>query len=120
MAWYFTLDLHITKNWEEVVKAFITQYEYNQKLDVTFRDLKTTMQEYKESFAEFLICWRNKATKMVQRLYEKDQVRLVIKNLQPIYQEKLMFQAINIFPELFDVGTRIEDALRDGMIKRED
>ena len=34
LAWYFTLDLHITKNWEEVVKAFISQYEYNKELDV--------------------------------------------------------------------------------------
>ena len=48
---------------------------------------------------------------MVQRPTEKDQVRIVIKNLQPVYQEKLMFQSINTFIELFDVGTRIEDTI---------
>ena len=59
--------------------------------------------------------------KIVQRRpTKKDQVRLVIKNLQPIYQEKLIFRAINTFAELFDVGTKIEDALMDGMIKREE
>ena len=120
LAWYFTLDVHVTKSWEGVVKAFVVQYEYNQELDITIRDLETTRQEYKESFAGFLTRWRNKAAKMVQRPSEKDQVRLVIKNLQPVYQEKMMFQALNTFSELFDVGTRIEDAIRDGVLKRED
>ena len=31
-----------------------------------------------------------------------------------------MFQSINTFIELFDVGTRLEDAVREGKIKRED
>ena len=57
---------------------------------------------------------------MVQRPSEKDQERLVIKNLQLIYQEKLMFQAINTFVELFGVGTRIEVALSDRIIKIEE
>ena len=54
LSWYFTLEPYKTRVWEEVVKAFITQYEYNQGLDVTVRDLEMTRQEYKESFAEFL------------------------------------------------------------------
>ena len=54
LLWYFTLDTHKSRNWEEVVKAFITQYEYNQELDVIIRDLETTRQEFKESFMEFL------------------------------------------------------------------
>ena len=49
---------------------------------------------------------------MVQRPIEKDKVRIVIKNLQSIYQEKLMFQSMNTFVELFVVGTRIEDVIR--------
>ena len=61
-----TLDTYKAKNWEEVIKAFVAQYEYNQELDVTIRDLETTRQEQRESFAGFLTRWRNKAAKMVQ------------------------------------------------------
>ena len=57
---------------------------------------------------------------MVQRSVEKDQVRIVIENLQLVCQEKLMFQSINSFAELFDVGTRIENALKEGKIKCKD
>ena len=61
LSWYFTLDMHKARNWKEVVKGFITPYEYSQELDVTIRDLETTRQDLKESFAEFLTRWRNKA-----------------------------------------------------------
>ena len=91
IAWYFTLDTHETQIWKEEVKAFITQYKYNQKLDVTVRDLETIKYEHKESFAEFLSYWRNKAVKMLQKPSKKELVRIVIKNLQSMYQEKLMF-----------------------------
>ena len=57
---------------------------------------------------------------MTQRPPKKEQVRIVVKNLQPVYQVKLMFQSINSFAELFDVGTRIEDATREGKIKKEE
>ena len=57
---------------------------------------------------------------MTQRPLEKEQVRMVVKNLQPVYQEKLMFQSINTFAELFDVETRIEDAIREDKIKKEE
>ena len=38
-VWSFSLDTHKTRNWEEVIKAFVTKYEYNEELDVTIKDL---------------------------------------------------------------------------------
>ena len=73
------------------MKAFVTQYEYNLEFDVTIRDLETTRQEYKESFARFLTRWREKVSKMINRPNEKEQVRMIIKNMQPEYLEKLGF-----------------------------
>ena len=54
LSWHFTMDTHKITNWEGVVKAFITQYEYIQQLNVTIKDLETTRQEFKESLVEFL------------------------------------------------------------------
>ena len=44
---------------------------------------------------------------------------MIIKNMQPEYFEKLEFQSISTFDQLFNIGTRIEDVIRDGKIKRE-
>ena len=76
LSWYFTLDTHKTMNWEEIVKAFITQYKYNQELEVTISDLETTRKEFKESLAKFLTRLRNKAAKIVQRPAEKIKLEL--------------------------------------------
>lgn len=82
----------------------MAQYEYNQDLDVTVRDLETTRQGNKESFAEYLSRWREKTAKMVQRPSEKDQIRMLI----------------NTFAKVFDMGTRIEEAVQEWVIKKEE
>ena len=85
-------------------------------MNVTIRDLETTRQNPNELFAVFLARWRNKVAQMIYRPNEKDQVRMLVKNLQPIYHDRLFYQSIPIFEELFEIGTRIEDAICDGRI----
>ena len=53
--------------------------------------------------------WRQKVAEMLERPAEKDQVRLLIKNLQPRYFDPLKYQAISTYAQLNDVGILIED-----------
>ena len=48
---------------------------------------------------------------MVNRPNEKDQINMIITNLLPAYNNKLLSSPINSFAELCDCGTRIEDAI---------
>ena len=54
------------------------------EVDITIRDLETTKQEPKESFSTFITKWRAKATQMMRRLTEEEQLAMVVKNLLPI------------------------------------
>ena len=45
---------------------------------------------------------------------------MLMKNLQLMYHDKLFYQSISTFEELFEIGTRIEDAVREGRIKKEE
>jgi hypothetical protein len=83
--WYYTLNLGQTKNWGELVKIFVDQFSYNTMIDVTLCDLETTCQRENETFFEFLVRWRAKASKMMNRPKEKDQVNMVMKGLLPVY-----------------------------------
>ena len=83
--WYYTLNVGQTKNWGELVEIFIDQFSYNTMIDVTLRGLETTHQRENETFFEFLVRWRAKASKMMYRPKEKDQVNMVMKGLLPIY-----------------------------------
>ena len=91
---------------------------YSTQLDVTTRELETTPQDAKEIFSTFLERWRAKDAKMTTRPTEKDQVRMVIKNLQPQLMKHLIVQPLNTFEKLFDVGIQVEDAIRNGFLEK--
>uniref|UniRef100_A0A2N9HL80 Retrotransposon gag domain-containing protein n=1 Tax=Fagus sylvatica TaxID=28930 RepID=A0A2N9HL80_FAGSY len=71
--WYYTLDMGKVKGWTELVNAFLTQFSFNTMIDIMLRDLDTTKQKERETFSEYLVRWREKASKMINRLGEKDQ-----------------------------------------------
>jgi hypothetical protein len=118
--WYYTLNVGQTKNWGELVEIFIDQFSYNTMIDVTLRDLETTRQRENETFSEFLVRWRAKALKMMNRPKEKDQVNMVMKGLLPVYYNRMFASPIMDFEQLCNSGMRIEDAIDNGQLdKRE-
>ncbi|KAH7843834.1 hypothetical protein Vadar_021227 [Vaccinium darrowii] len=98
---------------------FIKQYEYNVQLKVTTRELESIKMKEKESFAEFVKRWRAKAAQMTDRPSDKDQMRIITKNLQPdLAQYMVMAQAHN-FETYFEMGLSIEEAIRDDILEKD-
>ena len=83
-------------------------------IDVTLRDLETTKQGFNETFSEYMMRWKNKISRMVNRPNEKDQINMIIKNLLLAYNNRLLSPYINSFLELCDCDTRIEDDINTG------
>ena len=54
--WFLSLEDSKTRNWEDIMDAFVAQYNYNIQLDVTLRDLETTRQNSGKTFVDFLSC----------------------------------------------------------------
>ena len=116
--WYYNLDPSKTTVWNELVKLFVDQFIFNTMIDVTLRDLETTKQGVGETFFENISRWKNKASRMVNKPNEKDQINMIIKNLLPVYNSRLLSSPISSFGELCDCGTRIEDALKNGQLEK--
>ena len=53
------------------------------------RDLELTKQKSNESFSDFLTRFMNKVRLMKNKLAEKDQVRMVVRNVSPNLVERL-------------------------------
>ena len=87
-------------------------------IDLTLRDLKTTKQGIRETFSEYMTGWKNKASRMVNRPNEKDQINMIIKNFLPVYNSRLLSSPISSFGALCDCGTIIEDALNNGQLEK--
>ncbi|KAH7841178.1 hypothetical protein Vadar_026661 [Vaccinium darrowii] len=116
LQWLLSLDISKRQTWEEMVAAFIKQYEYNVQLKVTTRELESIKMKEKESFAEFVKRWRAKTAQMTDRPSDKDQMRIITKNLQPdLAQYMVTAQAHN-----FETGLSIEEALQSGVLKKGD
>ena len=108
MEWYYTLDVENTKVWKELINMFMKQFAYNTMVDVTFKDLETMQQNDNETFPEFQARWRAKAAKMMNRLAEKGQVNVEMKNLFPNY---------HVFEQSYNKGMGIEDTVHSGRIE---
>ena len=117
--WYYSLVPSKTKVWNELVELFVDQFIFNTLIDVTLkRDLETTKQGVGETFFKYTTRWKNKAFIMVNRPNEKDQINMIIKNMLPVYNSRLLSPPISSFRELCDCGIRIEDALNNGQLEK--
>ncbi|GMP26859.1 hypothetical protein CsSME_00003122 [Camellia sinensis var. sinensis] len=88
--WYAKLKDSIKRSWKEMAEAFIFQYSYSTQIEITTRDLEITRQELKEGFSDFVTHWRAKASMMTIRPVEKNQIRMVMRNLQTKLMQKMI------------------------------
>ncbi|GMQ11233.1 hypothetical protein CsSME_00053943 [Camellia sinensis var. sinensis] len=116
VIWYAKLEDSVKQNWEELAEAFITQYSYNTQIEVTTRDLEATRQEPNESFVAFVTKWRAKAAMMTNRPLEKDQIRMIVRNLHGKMLQKMIVLPLFTFNDLHEIGVQIEDAIKQGII----
>ena len=84
-------------------------------IDVTLRDLETTIGE---TFSKYTTRLKTKASRMVNRPNEKHQINMIIKNLLPTYNNRILSSPISSFGELCDYGTRIEDAINKKQLEK--
>ena len=104
LKWFLNVEDTRTRNWKDICREFHNQYKYNI-LDVTRRDLETTKQEPKESFSAFITQWRAKATQMITRPSEEEQIQMVVKNLLYIFHKHLLSQYFPNFKALVIAST---------------
>ena len=114
--WYYNLSPSKTKVWNDLVDLFVDQFIFNTVIDVTLKDLETTKQGFNETFSKYMVRWKSKVSRMVNRPNEKDHINMIIKNLLLAYNNRLLSSPINSFAELCDCGTRIEDAINTGQL----
>ena len=120
LRWFLNLDDAKGRSWEDIYREFHNQYKYNIEVDVSRRDLETTKQGLKESFSTFITKWRSKATQMMNRPSEEEQLTMVVKNLLPVFHKYLFDQYFSNFKTMIAIGTQIEDAINNGTINNED
>ena len=80
---------------------------------MSIRDLELTKQRSNESFSNFLTRFMNKAGLMKNKLVEKDQVRMVVRNVSPYLVERLQMMNPKSFVDLYDDGLQAEEMVNE-------
>ncbi|XP_028077599.1 uncharacterized protein LOC114279546 [Camellia sinensis] len=117
--WYAKLEDSVKQSWEEMAEAFIAQYSYNTQIKVTTCDLEATHQEPNEGFLDFVTRWRAKASMMTIRPPKKDQIKMVVRNLQRKLLRKMTVLPLFTFIELHEIEVQIKDTMKQGLITNE-
>ncbi|XP_028058154.1 uncharacterized protein LOC114262022 [Camellia sinensis] len=116
--WYTKLEDLTKQNWKELSEGFVNQYSYNTQIEVTISELEATTQNLKEPFIDFMARWRAKAARMTSRPSEREQVRLVVQNLEPNMLQRMIVASLSTFTSLHELGVQIESAFKKGIIHR--
>ena len=76
---------------------------------MSIRDLELTKQKPNEFFSDFLTRFMNKVGLMKNKLAEKDQVRMIVRNVSPNLVKRLQMMNFKTFVDLYDDGLQAEE-----------
>lgn len=118
VIWYAKLEDSTKRNWKELSEAFVNQYSYYTQIEVTISELEATTQNPKESFIDFVARWRAKVARMTNRPSKREQIRLVVQNLEPDMLQRMIVALLSTFASLHKLGVQIESAFKKCSIHR--
>jgi hypothetical protein len=114
--WYTGLSKDNINTFEELAAAFESHYEFNTRLKPNRDSLKSLSQKTDETFREYGQRWRGAAARISPRLDEEELTQTFLKTLKKEYMERMIVSAPNNFSDMVTMGTRLEDAVREGII----
>ncbi|XP_058751635.1 uncharacterized protein LOC131624732, partial [Vicia villosa] len=118
--WYMGLDSTHIRTFNDLAEAFVKQYKYNVDMAPDRDQLRAMMQKEKESFKEYAQRWREVAAQVIPPMEEKEMTKIFLKTLGPFYYEKMIASAPVDFTEMVGMGVRLEEAVREGRLVRND
>ena len=88
--WFASLDPSRLRTWADLEQEFIRQYSFNTVVDVSRRELEALRQRPDESVTSFISHWREKIAQIIDRTSKRDQISMIMRNLQARFTRHLM------------------------------
>ena len=88
--WFASLDISRRWTWDDLTQEFLRHFAFNTVIDVSRRDLEALRQIPEESVTSFISHWREKISQVIDRPFERDQINMIMRSLQPRFARHLM------------------------------
>ena len=113
--WFASLDPSRLRTWADLEQEFIRQYSFNTVVDVSQRELEALRQRPDESVTSFISRWREKIAQIIDRTSKRDQISMIMRNLQPRFTRHLMGFPQTDFRSLVQALYGIEEGISRGL-----
>lgn len=110
IEWFSHLPPRI-KIFQEIIDHFVAHFSYNLDTNVRLEELYTLKQKKGELFASFLQWWRHRSSKYKWPIPEKQQVEIIVGNMETNLPFQLRMQCVSTYEELISKGINIERGL---------
>jgi len=114
--WYTGLSKDDIRTFDDLAAAFKSHYGFNTRLKPNREFLRSLSQKKDESFREYAQRWRGAAARITPALDEEEMTQTFLKTLKKDYVERMIIAAPSNFSEMVTMGTRLEEAVREGII----
>ncbi|XP_022736187.1 uncharacterized protein LOC111289419 [Durio zibethinus] len=114
--WYVQLDRTRIHSWQELTKAFLTQYRHVTDMIPDRLSLQSMEKKATENFKEYAQRWRDVAAQVQPPLTEKETTILFVNTLKAPYYERLIGNATKNFTDMVISGEIIESAIKNGKL----
>lgn len=98
------------KTWNDLVRELKAEFEPQDYEDRLWEEIRRRTQGPNESIGVFAAVIKNYFHRLPTKHEEKDILKIIIKNLQPYYQERLTLQKCDTIAELITLGRQIDES----------
>ena len=98
-----------------MTQEFLRQFAFNSVIDVSRRELEALRQRREESVTSFIFHRKEKISQVIDRPFEKDQISMIMRSLQPRFARHLMGFPHTNFGYLVQALYGIEEGIAKGL-----
>ncbi|RVW19309.1 hypothetical protein CK203_093803 [Vitis vinifera] len=113
--WFASVEPLRLRTWEDMAHEFLTQFAFSADIDVFKRELEATRQRPNESISSFVNRWRAKVVGMIDRPKKRDQIDMVLRNLQPRFTRHLVGIPFQDLKSLVHSTFSVKEAIAQGL-----
>ncbi|OMO83894.1 Retrotransposon gag protein [Corchorus olitorius] len=116
--WYNKLDRHHIRSWQDLGKAFITQFKHMSELVPDRWSLQAMERNPTKTITEYAQRWRDDASQVHSTISDKEQARLFINTFKAPYYGYLLSGITKDFVDLVVLGEMIDISIKNGKLER--
>ncbi|XP_070022567.1 uncharacterized protein [Nicotiana sylvestris] len=112
------MDQHTSRwyVWDDMAQAFVKQFQYNIDIALDHNSLSDLKKKPTESFREYVIKWREQATRVKSPMDDHELITVFLQVQEPDYFQNMMSAVGKSFSEAIKMGEMVENGLKTGRI----